>query len=78
MVDFSQGTTYVGANSTFQAAAGAPGADPAGWYAFAPANNHTAPVAVSLADWSPEPAGKFGRITRQGDRLIYNGRPIKL
>jgi hypothetical protein len=24
------------------------------------------------------PAGQFGRVTRQGNQLIYNGRPLKL
>jgi hypothetical protein len=53
-------------------------ADPVGWYPFNPANNHSTAGAVSLADWSSEPAGKHGLITRQDDRLIYNGKPIKL
>lgn len=33
---------------------------------------------LSLADWLERPAGKQGRIVRQGDRLLYGGRPIKL
>lgn len=33
---------------------------------------------IGLEDWIEQPAGKHGRITRQGDRLIYNQAPIKL
>jgi hypothetical protein len=33
---------------------------------------------LAMADWSSAPAGQFGRVTRQGSQLIYNGRPLKL
>lgn len=48
------------------------------WYPFHPKNDHTATGAISMADWSTEPAGKFGRITRQGEKLFYNHKEIKL
>ncbi len=53
-------------------------ADSAGWYPFTPDNKIDPSGAISLADWSPEPAGKFGRITRKDDELFYHGQPIKL
>jgi hypothetical protein len=31
-----------------------------------------------MEDWSPEPAGAHGRVLQQGDKLMYNGREIKL
>jgi hypothetical protein len=34
--------------------------------------------ALSMADWLEKPAGKHGRILRQGERLVYHGQPIKL
>lgn len=33
---------------------------------------------LSLTDWLETPAGKHGRIRREQDALLYNGRPIKL
>jgi hypothetical protein len=54
---------------------GGPGAD---WYAFAPAGDLSPAAPISLADWSPEPAGAHGRIERRGDKLFYNGQELKL
>lgn len=34
--------------------------------------------ALSMADWLDKPAGKHGRILRQGHQLLYNRQPIKL
>jgi hypothetical protein len=48
------------------------------WYPFLPKNDLTASGAISMADWSAEAAGKFGRITRQGEKLVYNNKEIKL
>jgi hypothetical protein len=31
-----------------------------------------------MADWIDRPAGRYGRITRRGDKLIYHDQPIKL
>ncbi len=53
-------------------------ANDADWYVFAPSDRVAASGAISLADWSPEPAGAHGRIVRQGDKLLYQGKPIKL
>lgn len=47
------------------------------WYAFTPQNT---PVAgeIGLTEWLEKPAGKHGRIQRQGEHLVYHGQPIKL
>jgi len=31
-----------------------------------------------MTDWLEKPAGKFGRITRRNDKLMYHAQPIKL
>lgn len=49
----------------------------ADWYAW----HGTGAGAESVFDmtsWLEKPAGKFGRVTRQNDALIYHGQPIKL
>lgn len=33
---------------------------------------------LSMKNWIEHPAGKYGRIKRQGDKLVYHGSPIKL
>ena len=33
---------------------------------------------TGMQDWLEAPAGKHGRIIRQDDKLLYNGKPIKL
>jgi len=53
------------------------GQDPEGWYEFRPQND-TGPSAIGMQEWLDKPAGRLGRIAREGDRLIYGGRPIKL
>ena len=53
------------------------GADTGGWFVFEPAND-AGPSAIGMEDWLEKPAGKHGRITRVGDKLIYHGQPIKL
>jgi hypothetical protein len=52
-------------------------AAPDGWYEFKPEND-TGPSAIGMQDWLQKPAGRHGRITREGGRLIYHGKPIKL
>ena len=49
----------------------------ASWYPWQ-ASGDTGPSAIGLDDWLERPAGKHGRIVRQDDRLLVNGRPIKL
>jgi hypothetical protein len=49
----------------------------AGWYPFrsvAP----TEPGFFGMNDWQDAPAGRLGRIERQGDALTYGGQPIRL
>lgn len=53
-------------------------ASDAEWFPFTPSNRDFSASAIGLGDWNREPAGLHGRIQRQGDRLIYNGREIKL
>lgn len=36
------------------------------------------PGAIGMQDWIEAPAGKYGRITSVGDKLLYNGGTIKL
>ena len=48
------------------------------WYTFSPTGDYTRPSELSMANWIEKPAGAHGRIQRQGENLIYNGKPIKL
>jgi len=48
------------------------------WYTFKPSQDYDKPSEIGMADWIEAPAGKHGRIAREGDRLIYNGKAIKL
>lgn len=48
------------------------------WYEFRPDEDWGRPSEISMQDWLEAPAGKHGRIHREGDRLLYGGRPIKL
>lgn len=47
------------------------------WYPWK-ATGDTSGSLLSMADWSTEPAGKQGRISRRGSQLIYGGQPLKL
>jgi hypothetical protein len=47
------------------------------WYPFLP-TNEVGESAIGMEDWNSEPAGKHGRIESKDDKLIYNGREIKL
>ncbi len=51
--------------------------DVASWYVFEP-NGTAAPGEIGMQGWFETPAGKHGRITREGDKLLYNARPVKL
>lgn len=50
----------------------------ADWFAFQPTNDAAGESVIGMADWLERPAGKQGRITREGDRLVYAGKPLKL
>jgi len=52
-------------------------ADMSTWYRFEP-NNTSAAGEIGMQDWLDKPAGRHGRVTRQQDKLSYNGKPIKL
>ncbi|MCY2953589.1 MAG: hypothetical protein NTU53_16660 [Planctomycetota bacterium] len=47
------------------------------WYPWQATGDATQGV-LGLSDWIEAPAGKHGCIARQADKLIYDGRPIKL
>ena len=48
------------------------------WYTFQPSSDYSRPSELSMDRWIEKPAGKHGRIERQGEDLVYNGKPIKL
>ena len=48
------------------------------WYEFHPKNQYEKESLIGLDDWNNEPAGKYGRIISDKDKLIYNDREIKL
>lgn len=48
------------------------------WYVFAPDADHDRSSEIGMQGWLAAPAGQHGRIQRDGKRLVYNGRPIKL
>ena len=47
------------------------------WYEFAPSNS-AGPSIIGMEDWIEKPAGKYGRIARDGENLVYHSQPIKL
>ena len=42
----------------------------ASWYPFIPTNDPS-PGEIGMQAWLDKPAGQYGRITREEDRLIY-------
>jgi hypothetical protein len=52
-------------------------ADMSLWYTFEPKNT-SEPGEIGMQDWIAKPAGEHGRITHDGEKLLYNGKPIKL
>jgi hypothetical protein len=48
------------------------------WYEFKPDQEYDKPSEIDMQGWLEAPAGKHGRIARDKDRLVYNGKPIKL
>lgn len=48
------------------------------WYTFSAPSPIPAASEWQMAGWHESPAGKHGRIARSGDRLVYNGKPVKL
>lgn len=54
-----------------------PAAD-ATWFPWTADSDVARPGVFSMTDWLEAPAGRHGRIRRDGDHLVYNGRPIQL
>lgn len=48
------------------------------WYAFGSRTDGSGEDQLSLASWLDTPAGRHGRLRSEGERFIYNGRPIRL
>lgn len=48
------------------------------WYPFNAPSPIPADSEWRMSGWLETPAGKHGRIARQADQLIYNGKPIQL
>ncbi len=48
------------------------------WYVFAPDDDYETPGEFDMHDWLDAPAGKHGRIEADGQRLMYQDRPIRL
>ena len=61
-----------------EAARQLPANDLSEWYVFDPADPIPADSEWQMRDWLEAPAGRHGRIRRDGADLIYNGEPIKL
>lgn len=49
-----------------------------GWYVFEPPSPLPANSALRMNNWLHTPAGKYGRITQEGEDLMLNGSPIHL
>jgi len=48
------------------------------WFVWKGNGNIPADSALNASDWLEKPAGKHGRIERQADQLVYQGKPITL
>ena len=72
-MDLPGNVTYYTGNSQVPAD---PGMDR--WFEFKPDSHYDVPSEIGIEDWLDKPAGRHGRITRESNRLIYNGQPIKL
>jgi hypothetical protein len=47
------------------------------WYQWTGTGDSAGSV-LSMDDWVSSPAGQFGRVSRGGSQLLYNGKPLKL
>jgi hypothetical protein len=65
-------TFYAGASQV------PPPADWNQWYPFAPADAVKGRSLTDVSAFLEAPAGKHGRVRRDGDKLVYNGKPISL
>jgi len=48
------------------------------WFPWEPKQDYDLPSEIDMSDWLQAPAGRHGRILRKKDKLIYNGKPVKL
>ena len=72
-IDFPADLTYFAGSS---AVSSEPGFED--WYEFKPSDDYSLPTEIGMQDWLEKPAGKHGRIKRDRDKLVYDGKPIKL
>ena len=72
-IDFPADLTYFAGSS---AVPSEPGFED--WYQFRPSDDYSLPTEIGMQDWLEKPAGKHGRIKRDRDQLVYDGKPIKL
>ncbi len=47
------------------------------WFAWQAAADMSQQSVFDMSSWLDKPAGKYGRVMRKDDQLIYNGSPIK-
>jgi hypothetical protein len=72
-IDLPADVTWHGSSAQIGAE---PGAE--NWWEFKPDADYAKPSEIGMQDWLEAPAGKHGRIQRKDDKLVYNGKPIKL
>ena len=48
------------------------------WYVWKPAGDYGDNNPLSMKDWIARPAGKLGRVHREGEKLMVGNQPIKL
>lgn len=47
------------------------------WFVWDATSDMSRPSVFDMSGWLDKPAGKYGRVIRQDDKLIYNGSPAK-
>ena len=72
-------TINVGGSPAFYpSAAEMPSEQDSGWYEWKAKGAGDAKSVLAMDAWLDKPAGRLGRITSVGDKLMYGGKPIRL